>query len=94
MSGWKRFRSWLLVAVFVGGQMLALAHGAQHTDADEPVHACLLCLAGHDLGSAAPTTAVSLTYLPNFAVAPVAVARHSRTADDFRQCLARAPPLS
>lgn len=59
MKRWPRLRLWLLAAAFACGQLFMLAHAAEHEpgDADEPAHACLLCVAGHDLGTPAPAVA-------------------------------------
>jgi hypothetical protein len=60
----RRGRLWLLLAAFVCGQLFLLAHAAEHDavhEADEAAHVCLVCLAGHGLGSAASPAAAPLS---------------------------------
>lgn len=51
-------RLWLLIAVFIGGQLAMLAHAAEENHEAEPAgYVCQLCLAGHDLQGAVPPVA-------------------------------------
>jgi hypothetical protein len=94
MNGWKKLRLWLLTAAFVGGQLFVLAHGVAHADADEAPHVCLLCLAGHDLGSAAPAAASGVAMPPAASVPPLAEPPWSANSQRAPQTVARGPPLS
>lgn len=94
MHGGKRFRLWLLVAAFVVGQLFMLAHGTEHADADEASHACLLCLTGHDLGSAVPPVIDASVTPPRAAIAPPAVAALRTPAGRRFSQSARGPPFA
>lgn len=70
----KQFRHLLLVALIVLAQWLAGAHAVAHAAGDDgamPTHACELCLAAHDLGSALPTLPVALPLLGAAELLPV-----------------------
>lgn len=94
MHGGKRFRLWLLAAAFVVGQLFMLAHGTEHADADEASHACLLCLTGHDLGSAVPPVADAPVSLPSAAIAPPAFSGCCAPAARRLTQSARGPPFA
>ena len=67
-------RHLLLAAVLVFAQLAASAHAVEHLVQDEgslPKHACELCLAAHDLGSALPTLPVALPLLGAAELLPV-----------------------
>lgn len=91
----RLLRLCLLAAFLVGGQLAMLAHGAGHAgDAGEPVHACLLCIGGHDLTGAAPPPAASL---PAAALAPLPPPSTAAPAQRSRTLLAasaRGPPVT
>lgn len=94
MIGWKQLRLWLLAAILSGSQLFMLAHGAEHADADEAPHVCLLCLAGHDLGSSVPPAA-SHAAMPLAASTTVLAETPSPTVlQRALQMSARGPPLS
>jgi len=81
-------RHLLLVVVLLFAQMAAGAHAVEHAANQEGTltkHACELCLAGHDLGSA----------LPSLASLPPVIAQ--RIAPDIREIqgrIALPPPLA
>jgi len=57
----------LLVFALFFAQWVAGAHAVEHAasrDGGLPTHACELCLAGHDLGSALPSLAVQAPVSP------------------------------
>lgn len=94
MHGGKRFRLWLLVAAFVVGQLFMLAHGTEHADADEASHACLICLTGHDLGSAVPPVADAPVTPPCAAIAPPALSAICAPTGRRLTHAARGPPVA
>ncbi|WP_265945873.1 hypothetical protein [Dechloromonas sp. A34] len=60
-------RQFLLVAVLLFAQLAAGAHAVEHTagkDGVLPTHACELCLATHNLGSALPSLAALPRWWP------------------------------
>lgn len=96
MNFWSRLRLWLLVVAFACGQLAMLAHAAEHdaTEAEDSVHVCLLCLAGHDLGSPVPAMAAVGWPLLAAAVAalpaPLLLPKHATLSS----VLARGPPFA
>ncbi|HSG22178.1 MAG TPA: hypothetical protein VLA64_04385, partial [Azonexus sp.] len=84
----------LLVAVLLVAQLAAGVHAVGHALDDEgalPTHACELCLAAHDLGSALPSVAA----LPQVALAllvPESLQSHDRSALPPPAAPQRGPP--
>lgn len=84
----------LLVVLLFLSQVWAGAHAVEHAagKGGVPTHACELCLAAHDLGSALP----SLLVLPPVVLAgqsPEALPAHARTAFPPPQACQRDPPI-
>lgn len=90
----RRMRLVLLALVLLFGQAAMLAHGSEHVDEDETGHACLVCVAAHNVVGPTPpaTTALHVRTDLSFGYAPVAtlVSVSIRVARRF----ARGPPLS
>jgi hypothetical protein len=81
-------RHLLLVVALLFAQVAAGAHAVEHAATQEGTlakHACELCLAAHDLGSALP----SLAALP-----PVVAQGTEPEAPEIRGRLALPPPLA
>jgi len=89
-------RHLLLVAVLLFAQLAAGVHAVGHAADNEPglpTHACELCLAAHDLGSALP----SLAALPPVALAvlvPESLQSHDRSAFPPPAAPQRGPPTA
>jgi hypothetical protein len=89
-------RHLLLVAVLLFAQLAAGVHAVGHAADNEPglpTHACELCLAAHDLGSALP----SLAALPPVALAvlvPESLQSHDRSALPPPAAPPRGPPTA
>lgn len=89
-------RHFALVLVLVFAQLAAGAHALGHAaDRDDglPAHACQLCLATHNLGSALP----GVTALPpviEFVLVPEALAFSARSHLPAPLASQRAPPRS
>ena len=59
----RPFTIWLFTLTLLIGQLGAFAHATGHaltSDSGLPSHVCELCLAQANLGSAAPSTAITL----------------------------------
>lgn len=90
-----QLRHFLLVAVLFFAQLAAGAHAIEHAAGNEgvlPTHACTLCLAAHDLGTALP----SLVALPPVVVVnfiPETFAAHGRSAFPAPLATQRGPPI-
>lgn len=87
-------RHFLLVVTLVFAQLLAGVHAVEHAAGNDgalPTHACQLCLAAHDLGTALP----SLVALPPVVAAqllPEAFSSHDRETFPAPLASQRAPP--
>ena len=91
-----QLRHLLLVVVLFFAQLAAGAHALEHAAGNEdglPTHACELCLAAHDLGTALPSLAV-LPPLSHLTFAPAVFAAHGRCALPAPLASQRGPPLS
>ncbi|MFZ2266055.1 MAG: hypothetical protein WAV95_00610 [Azonexus sp.] len=89
-------RHFLLVAVLLFAQLAAGAHAVEHAAGKEgtlPTHACELCLAAHDLGSALPSLAV-LPPVVASCVVPEALQTQARTAFPPPLARQRDPPAA
>lgn len=89
----RRLRLWLLAALLVGGQLLALAHAAEHASG-EATEVCLACLAAQELTGAVPPTSPIVVFpqaLTPLRVAPIVPLSFSRLTTCRR---ARAPPAA
>lgn len=87
-------RHLLLVAVLLLAQLLAGAHAVEHAAGDEdglPTHACQLCLATHDLGTALPALAALPPVVAQHVV-PEALTAHGRSALPAPVASQRGPP--
>lgn len=91
----RRLRVGLLAILLVCGQAAMLAHAADHAgDGGEPLHVCLLCVAGHNLDGAAPAASVpALPVLAGACPAPLAAAPFA-AARFLAGARARAPPAA
>ena len=86
-------RHLLLVAVLLFAQLAAGAHAVGHTEGKDglPTHACELCVAAHDLGSALPAlAAVPPVCLPR--LIPAALQVNDRSAFPPPAAPQRGPP--
>lgn len=85
----------LLVVLLFLSQIWAGAHAVEHVAAKGglPTHACELCLAAHDLGSALPTLAALPPVVASCLVPEVLLA-HARSALPPPLACQRAPPLA
>lgn len=89
-------RHLLLVVVLCFAQLAAGAHAVEHAAGKEgalPAHACELCLAAHDLGSALPSLAVVPPVVAACLV-PEALHSHARTAFPPPLARQRDPPAA
>ena len=90
-----QLRHLLLVAVLFFAQLAAGAHAVEHAAGNEdglPTHACQLCLAAHDLGSALPSLAVLPLVLP-VQLVPESFSAHGRNAFPAPIATQQGPPL-
>ncbi|MFA7293492.1 MAG: hypothetical protein WC023_14735 [Rhodocyclaceae bacterium] len=94
LPDYRRLRLWLFAMLLLFGQATMLAHGSAHTDADEAGHACLVCVAAHNVDGPVPpaTSATRLRTDLSFGYTP-AVVPVSASVQVVRR-LARGPPLS
>lgn len=89
----RRLRLLLLLAAFVGGQLAMLAHAAEaHDESEAGGHACLLCLAGHDLQSAVPPASAGASVLPAASCHVASCTLPAAPQSAAVRCRARAPP--
>jgi len=89
-------RHLLLVAFLFFAQLAAGAHAVEHAAGKEgalPAHACELCLAAHDLGSALPSLAV-LPPVIAVCLPPAALVFHARSSFPAPPARQRDPPVS
>ena len=89
-------RRLLLVAVLFFAQLAAGAHAVEHAAGNEnglPTHACQLCLAAHDLGSALPSV-VALPAVAAPQLIPESLNSFGRKAFPAPTASQRAPPLA
>lgn len=89
-------RHFLLVAALIFAQLLAGAHAVEHAAGNDeamPTHACLLCLAAHDLGTALPSVA-ALPPVLAVQLPPEAFSSHDREAFPAPVASQRGPPNS
>jgi hypothetical protein len=89
-------RHLLLVVVLVFAQLAAGAHAVEHAAGKEgalPAHACELCLAAHDLGSALPGVA-ALPPLVALVLVPEALSFSARSYLPATRARQRAPPFA
>lgn len=91
----RRALSWLLALALILGQAAAFAHTLEHLDPDKgkPDHACELCVAQAQLGSAVP----GKTFIPTVEAIPFVIpAAPALLPVRFvtRHAPARAPPVS
>jgi hypothetical protein len=88
-------RQFLLVAVLLFAQLAAGAHAVEHAvgkDGALPTHACELCLATHNLGSALPSLA-ALPPVLAVQLVPASFVAHGRSAFPAPVATQRGPPL-
>lgn len=94
----RRLRLLLLLAAFVGGQLVMLAHAAETHEADGKAeaegHVCLFCLAGHDLKSAVPPTCAGAPTLHVTCGHCATVTTSERLEIAVVRRQARAPPIT
>ena len=89
-------RHLLLVAVLLFAQLAAGVHAVGHAADNEPglpTHACELCLAAHDLGSALPSLAALLPVALALLV-PESLQSHDRSAVPPPAASQRGPPTA
>ena len=89
-------RHLLLVAVLLLAQLAVGAHAVGHAADNEPglpTHACELCLAAHDLGSALPSLAALLPVALALLV-PESLQSHDRSAVPPPAASQRGPPTA
>ncbi|HXE38070.1 MAG TPA: hypothetical protein VN639_06310 [Azonexus sp.] len=89
-------RQFLLVAVLLFAQLAAGAHAIEHAagkDGVLPTHACELCLATHNLGSALPSLA-ALPPVVAVALVPETLDSHPRGAFPPPAACQRGPPAA
>jgi len=89
-------RHLLLVAFLVCAQLAVGVHAIGHAVGDNeavPTHACELCLAAHDLGSALPSLA-TLSLLPLAALSPALPLAGGRATLPALPARQGAPPLA
>ena len=89
-------RHLLLVAVLLFAQLAAGVHAVGHAADNEPglpTHACELCLAAHDLGSALPALAALLPVALALLV-PESLQSHDRSAVPPPAASQRGPPTA
>jgi hypothetical protein len=87
-------RHLLLVAVLFFAQLAAGAHAIEHATSNEnglPTHACQLCLAAHDLGTALPSL-VALPPVLAVQAVPENWSAHDRSAFPAPAATQRGPP--
>ncbi len=87
-------RRFLLVFVLVFAQWAAAAHGVEHAVGEGkglPAHACELCLAAHDLGSALPSV-IALPPVLAVQLLPAQIYLHDRAALPPPVATQRGPP--
>lgn len=91
-----QLRHILLVAVLFFAQLAAGGHAIEHAAGNEnglPTHACQLCLAAHDLGTALPSL-VALPPVQPVQFLPEVRSVHCRDAFPAPVAMQRGPPLS
>jgi hypothetical protein len=89
-----QLRHLLLVAVLFFAQLAAGAHAVEHAAGNEnglPTHACQLCLAAHDLGTALPSLA-ALPPVLAVQLVPEAFSAAGRNAFPAPVATQRGPP--
>lgn len=89
-------RHFFLVVVLVFAQLAAGAHAVEHAtgkDGALPTHACELCLAAHDLGSALPGVAV-LPPIVEVVLVPEALSFSARSHLPAPSARQGAPPFA
>lgn len=87
-------RRFLLVFVLVFAQWAAAAHAVEHAVGEGkglPAHACELCLAAHDLGSALPSV-IALPPVLAVQLLPAQIDAHDRGALPPPVATQRGPP--
>lgn len=87
-------RHLLFVAVLFFAQLAAGAHAVEHAATNEnglPTHACQLCLAAHDLGTALPSL-VALPPVQAVQLVPDNLSVHDRAAFPAPVATQRGPP--
>ena len=90
-----QLRHLLLVVVLFFAQLAAGAHAVEHAAGNEgvlPTHACQLCLAAHDLGTALPSLA-ALPPVLAVQLVPEAFSAHGRGAFPAPIASQRGPPI-
>lgn len=87
----RRWRFSLLAVVVLIAQLLLIAHGPHDALADDERSACVVCVLGHDLGSAVFAVPPSLP-MPIAAPLAVATVEHAPFAVLAAAYLARGPP--
>lgn len=85
----------LLVVLLFLSQIWAGAHAVEHATGKDglPTHACELCLAAHDLGSALPSLAIAPP-VEAPSLVPEILRTHARSAFPPPLACQRAPPLA
>lgn len=89
-------RHFLLVVALIFGQLAVGVHAIEHVAGKEgasPVHACQLCLAAHNLGSALPGTA-TLPPVVEVVLVPEDVSFSARSHLPPPLASQRAPPFA
>ncbi|MBT9521813.1 MAG: hypothetical protein IV101_13080 [Dechloromonas sp.] len=88
-------RHLLLVVVLLFAQLAAGAHAVEHAAINDdglPTHACQLCLAAHDLGTALPALA-ALPPVLAVQLVPESFSAHGRSAFPAPIATQQGPPL-
>ncbi|MBS1144251.1 MAG: hypothetical protein H6R14_1657 [Proteobacteria bacterium] len=90
-----RLRHLLLVIALVFAQLAAGVHAVEHAASNEqglPTHACQLCLAAHDLGSALPSLA-ALPPVVAVQFVPASFTAHGRRTFPAPVATQQGPPI-